>query len=157
MKRSVGYLCEDAEIRRNLCAAYAVLGAYSNTESSFEECRFPKPEFFSAERFVLELERRGWKYDRIQRDSRRTIHGNNTAFEPYEEAIPELADYEDNKLSDVEKAVQNAEERIKSVCSSNKLVHIMFGSPKHGKVLSQELYEAGWDWSFHLGPLKFED
>jgi len=150
MKRRVGFMCEDAVRDRNIYTTRAILKAYTDTET-LSANGFPDSTSFSVDRLVSGLERRGWKYDGVQRDARRPMTGYDTGFKPYTETIPELDGYTGDKMSDATRTAQNAEKRIKNVCSSNRFVLIMFGSGIHGAVLTQELYEAGWDWGYPLG------
>ncbi|MBW2999307.1 hypothetical protein KY339_01425, partial [Candidatus Woesearchaeota archaeon] len=111
--------------------------AYSNIEPYNKKWKFPKQDFFLLDKFVQGLESKNWIYAEVMRDARSPIPDIK------ENDPSDLMPYEGDKLEDLERAIQNAEIRI---TSAKRVVH--FGSVTHGEILSQELYEAGWDWSY---------
>jgi hypothetical protein len=134
-------LDEGNAMRRDGGLVRVLKGSYSDLkpEPPDNKWKFPDKYCLSVEKLAEGLGKKNWKYDQVNRDARRLIPDIKET--DLDELPEELRPYEGNQFNDLGRAVENTETRIK-----NAKRMVQFGSSIHGEILSQELYESGWDW-----------
>lgn len=135
-------LTQSAIDERNRQVGSAIKEAYSYRHGPASSNSFSRPDYFSSYTFVSELEKHCWAYDGAARNARLPVQGMCLAEDDAESLNASLEPYDLNKQQDLFAVVQNAERRARRI----PIRGVHFGSYSHAELLSQELYESGWNW-----------